>query len=309
MSRKNEAKAKDAIVTVNIDDFTRTRDSVIVSLASLQSAVSDLSRAYINHANTVLNRGPVGIESSLGSGLAGGLASTLLENGLLAGLPRHVSPHEGKVEGEKKKRKRVAHDPNAPKRALTPYFLYMSHNRAAIAEEMGSDAKPKDVAEEGTKRWAEMPESEKGVWKKLYADNLAVYRAKMQAYKAGLAPPEDDNATADIQLQQSVAAAEAEAEESSSSGGEEEDGDEDESSPEPKEPTPPPSGKRRRVGGKANTASSPVVSKKASPEKKKTQTPVSKGKKEDPASARKPLGSTEGKRNKKKRKSEVGGDE
>lgn len=28
MSRKDESKAKDAIVTVNIDDFTRTRDSV-----------------------------------------------------------------------------------------------------------------------------------------------------------------------------------------------------------------------------------------------------------------------------------------
>ncbi len=28
MSRKDDSKAKDAIVTVNIDDFTRTRDSV-----------------------------------------------------------------------------------------------------------------------------------------------------------------------------------------------------------------------------------------------------------------------------------------
>lgn len=28
MSRKEDSKAKDAIVTVNIDDFTRTRDSV-----------------------------------------------------------------------------------------------------------------------------------------------------------------------------------------------------------------------------------------------------------------------------------------
>jgi hypothetical protein len=32
MSRKDESKAKDAIVTVNIDDFTRTRDSVSLSL-------------------------------------------------------------------------------------------------------------------------------------------------------------------------------------------------------------------------------------------------------------------------------------
>jgi hypothetical protein len=139
---------------------------VIVSLATLQSAVSDLSRAYINHANTVLNRGPVTVESSLSSGLAGGLATTLLENGLLgAGLPRHSSPPETtKPEvGDKKKRKRAPPDPNAPKRALTPYFLYMQHNRSQIASELGPQAKPKEVSDEGTKRWAEMPEDDKVV--------------------------------------------------------------------------------------------------------------------------------------------------
>ncbi|QSS56941.1 hypothetical protein I7I53_05303 [Histoplasma capsulatum var. duboisii H88] len=85
MSRKDD-KSKDstAIVTVNIDDFTRTRDSVIVSLATLQSAVSDLSRAYINHANTVLNRGPSTLD-------LGGITSSLLENGFLSG-GRGLSP-------------------------------------------------------------------------------------------------------------------------------------------------------------------------------------------------------------------------
>jgi hypothetical protein len=33
MSRKEEIKAKDAIVTVNIDDFTRTRDSVSIQFS------------------------------------------------------------------------------------------------------------------------------------------------------------------------------------------------------------------------------------------------------------------------------------
>jgi hypothetical protein len=32
MSRKDDSKAKDAIVTVNIDDFTRTRDNVSLFL-------------------------------------------------------------------------------------------------------------------------------------------------------------------------------------------------------------------------------------------------------------------------------------
>lgn len=138
---------------------------IIVCLANLQANISDLSRAYINHANTVLRGGPINLESSLGSGLAGGFAASLLENSLVGGgLGQHALGQEAKVEtGEKKKRKRAPPDPNAPKRALTPYFLYMQHNRSLIANELGPDAKPKDVADEGTRRWANMSSEEKEV--------------------------------------------------------------------------------------------------------------------------------------------------
>lgn len=141
-----------------------TYSQVIVSLATLQSAVSDLSRAYINHANTVLNRGAFTVDTGLlTGGLASGITSSLLENGLLSAAARHGSPGAKSETGEKKKRKRAPHDPNAPKRALTPYFLYMQHNRSQIAQELGSNAKPKEVADEGTRRWAEMPDAQKEV--------------------------------------------------------------------------------------------------------------------------------------------------
>lgn len=141
-----------------------TYRQVIVSLATLQSAVSDLSRAYINHANTVLNRGSFALDPSiLSGGLTSGITSSLLENGLLSAAPRHTSPGAKSEVGEKKKRKRAPPDPNAPKRALTPYFLFMQHNRAQIAQELGPNAKPKEVADEGTRRWAEMPEAQKEV--------------------------------------------------------------------------------------------------------------------------------------------------
>lgn len=141
-----------------------TYSQVIVSLATLQSAVSDLSRAYINHANTVLNRGSFTQDSGvLSSGITSGITSSLLENGLLGTAPRQGSPGAKSEVGEKKKRKRAPHDPNAPKRALTPYFLYMQHNRAQIAQELGPNARPKEVADEGTRRWAEMPEAQKEV--------------------------------------------------------------------------------------------------------------------------------------------------
>lgn len=142
--------------TLRIQSQTQlTYSQVIVSLATLQSAVSDLSRAYINHANTVLNRAPSTLD-------LGGITTSLLENGLLGGH-RPFSPSGRSDGGGGKKRKRAPHDPNAPKRALTPYFLYMQHNRSKIANELGTSAKPKEVADEGTKRWTEMGQDEKNV--------------------------------------------------------------------------------------------------------------------------------------------------
>lgn len=135
-----------------------THVQVIVALATLQSSVQDLSRAYINHANTVLNPGRSG-------GLDVGLSNILADSGLLTtgriadGLPQVEEPV---VEG-KKKRKRAKHDPNAPKRALTPYFLYMQSARSQIAKELGEHAKPKEVADEGTRRWGSMSPGEKAV--------------------------------------------------------------------------------------------------------------------------------------------------
>lgn len=124
---------------------------VLVSLAQLQSAVSDLSRAYLNHTNTVLGRGSSNLDLSH---LTNNITNTLYESGLLG---------DAGPGGDKKKRKRAPPDPNAPKRALTPFFLFMQHNRRRIAEELDTTAKPKEVADEGTRRWSNLPESQKEV--------------------------------------------------------------------------------------------------------------------------------------------------
>ena len=139
----------------DIASLTQVNQKVIVALATLQSSVQDLSRAYINHANTVLNPGRSGT-------LDVGLTNTLVEAGLLG---RHEAPLavEEPAGDTKKKRKRAKHDPNAPKRALTPYFLYMQTARANIARELGPNAKPKEVADEGTRRWSTMKEEDKMV--------------------------------------------------------------------------------------------------------------------------------------------------
>ncbi|KAL4907309.1 hypothetical protein BDW74DRAFT_123021 [Aspergillus multicolor] len=287
------AKIGSKTVTVDVDEIAKTRDSFLAKLAQLQSLTLELSREYINHTNALLGTGQ---EAEVD------IVATI--NALAASLKGNASADAEDETGRKRKRgsKRTV-DPNAPKRTLTPYFLYMHHNRASIAAELGEDAKPRDVSAEGTKRWAEMPESQKEVWKKLYADNLAAYREKVAAYKAGKSVDRDDDNDHDQaadQLHLDVAAAEGSDEDE-----EEDEEEEQESEPElTKEPTPPPTTtkQRRRSEGKpSKDVTSPVVEKKGSPEKRRRGT----AKKDEP---RKSIGG-EAKRTRKKRKSDVGADD
>ena len=73
-------------------------------------------------------------------------------------IPEVAAPIE-----EKKERKKRQHDPNAPKRPLTPYFLYMQHARSIIGQDLGTDAPKGAVQEEGQRRWASMLPAEKQV--------------------------------------------------------------------------------------------------------------------------------------------------
>ncbi|KAI9751029.1 MAG: suppressor of glycerol defect [Chaenotheca gracillima] len=177
-----------AMLQVSVDDFVRTRDSVVTGLATLQSAVQDLSRAYILHTNSFLGRAP----GSAGDLLT--LSNPLGENPLLAGqvagaaAQRPASPAARSETGDVKQRKKKrAHDPNAPKRPLTPFFLYMQTARPVIASDLGEGTKKGDVSTEGTRRWQEMPEDQKQLWKDAYAKNLQDYQDRVSAYKKTLA--------------------------------------------------------------------------------------------------------------------------
>lgn len=86
---------------------------------------------------------------------------------------------------EKKERKKRTHDPNAPKRPLTPYFLYMQTARPIIASDLGEGAPKGAVQEEGQRRWAVMGAAEKRGWNQAYQYNLRLYQARVHSYKAG----------------------------------------------------------------------------------------------------------------------------
>ena len=125
----------------------------MTGLATLQAAIQELSRAYISHSNTILTGGEVSTNDLLA-------LSNPLGNG---GLGAHRgSPVKGEPGKRTRKTKR-AHDPNMPKRPLTPYFLYMQTARPVITQDLGTTASKGKVSEEGTRRWQNMPVHQKEV--------------------------------------------------------------------------------------------------------------------------------------------------
>ena len=136
---------------------------VVTGLATLQSAVQDLSRAYIAHTNTVIGKTPGSSLELLNLAVPLGGENPIFGN-------RATTPAANVEGGENKKRKRAPHDKNAPKRPVTPYFLYMKTARGEIAKEMSPGHTAKEVADEGTKRWSTMPPKEKQVsrYRELY---------------------------------------------------------------------------------------------------------------------------------------------
>ena len=132
---------------------------VVTGLATLQSAVQDLSRAYLAHTNTILGKGPGASLELLNVSNSLAIEHGLIPSGRLATPAPPPAPEQAEV----KKRKRAPHDKNAPKRPVTPYFLYMSFAREGIARDMGPAAPAKQVADEGTRRWNSMDQEEKQV--------------------------------------------------------------------------------------------------------------------------------------------------
>ena len=88
-------------------------------------------------------------------------------NPILGGLGglRTTSPAKsvGGGDAKEKKKKKHAHDPNAPKRPLTPYFLYMQTARPIIAEDLGPDVAKGTVSTEGMWHWNAMATQDKQV--------------------------------------------------------------------------------------------------------------------------------------------------
>lgn len=69
-------------------------------------------------------------------------------------------------------------DPNAPKRALSAYFIWMNENRAALTKPgMGVS----EVAKAAGVEWKKLKDKTK--WEKAAAEDKKRYEREMKAYK------------------------------------------------------------------------------------------------------------------------------
>ncbi|KAJ2892990.1 putative high mobility group protein [Zalerion maritima] len=162
---------------IDVDNFIRVRDSVYARLSTIQDLIKSFSVDYLRQTNLLLGE-PTNIGDS-----AAIQPLVALDQHLGALGPQFAAA--GPVIEEKKERKKRTHDPNAPKRPLTPYFLYMQTARPIIANDLGENAPKGAVQEEGQRRWASMNASEKQGWNQAYQYNLRLYNAKVHSYKNG----------------------------------------------------------------------------------------------------------------------------
>ncbi|KAI0169115.1 hypothetical protein GGR52DRAFT_581358 [Hypoxylon sp. FL1284] len=162
--------------TIGIDEFVRVRDSVHARFNTITGLMKSFSDDFLRQTNLLIGE-PAPFDNGTSHSM-----QNLIAN--LDGMSSQLADFGAHVE-EKKERKKRTHDPNAPKRPLTPYFLYMQTARPIIANDLGQEAPKGAVQEEGQRRWASMTPAEKNAWNNAYQFNLRLYNARVHSYKAG----------------------------------------------------------------------------------------------------------------------------
>ncbi|OBT49804.1 hypothetical protein VE04_09885 [Pseudogymnoascus sp. 24MN13] len=175
-----------ATLTIDVDSFVRTRDSPFSQPCRMQSKPSP--------PPTSSTPTPTWATTAASDSKSNPPVFRLRGNRLLAGLTGFRAPTPAiqtpAADAKKEKKKRV-HDPNAPKRPLTPYFLYMQTARPIIAGDLGPEVATRAVSNEGVRRWRDMEDYDKSLWTGVYTENLRLYNARTHAYKSGILEAKD----------------------------------------------------------------------------------------------------------------------
>ncbi|KHN98917.1 high mobility group protein [Metarhizium album ARSEF 1941] len=158
---------------IDNESFLRVRDSAVGRLSTILELLRSFTQDYIRQTNLLLGEPTAEGQGDLLSSFETAAAQLMMP----------VTGEMAVPVGEKKERKKRSHDPNAPKRPLTPYFLYMQHARSIIANDLPPEAPKGAVQEEGQRRWANMGPTEKKGWNTAYQYNLRLYNARVHSYK------------------------------------------------------------------------------------------------------------------------------
>lgn len=185
-----------------MSELKNAKDTLVASLFELSKAAQDAATATVNFYKASSNENLNG--ESLNS-----LASTLnnIATSTSAAVPEveeASSPvaYAGAASGalvatnggetqpeEKKKRKKVEKDPNAPKKPLTIYFAYSFYTRDQIRQERAkqglSPLSASELNEIIKERWSSISPEEKSKWQSKYQNELQQYNILRDAYKAG----------------------------------------------------------------------------------------------------------------------------
>ncbi|KAL7664460.1 HMG box domain-containing protein [[Candida] zeylanoides] len=179
-----------------MSDLKITKDALVASLFELSKAAQDAAAATVDFYKSATTE----------EALAASLQNVSEASDAVTAAVTQVSPsvkrpakalkaestigsaaENGTVEApEKKKRKKVEKDPNAPKKPLTMYFAYSFFHRDKIREERKKNDLPPLSATEVTeivkKQWESISDDEKTKWQQKYQDELKDYQLKKEAY-------------------------------------------------------------------------------------------------------------------------------
>jgi hypothetical protein len=132
-----------------------TFSQVITGLSNLETGVRELRRTYITYFNSRLPEGHPARVNNVPF-----FPAIYAENG--SAQARAITPAQVPAGEGAQKRKRKPHDPNAPKRALTSYFLFMQDHKPQIKEDH-PDWTAAQISAESERRWENISEEEKAV--------------------------------------------------------------------------------------------------------------------------------------------------
>ncbi|KAK5678694.1 hypothetical protein LTS10_009138 [Elasticomyces elasticus] len=186
------------MISVDVQAFMRTRDTVISSFMTLSSSIDRAVKAYHDHTNTIIhsdNPYELGtfIQPLNALGNVAQQTVATMQNTVAAAPPVATEvkqeEEETKVKGKRKKRAYKPRDPNAPKRPLTAYFRYLGEQRPLLAGEIAVQAngvpqRPGEITKQATARWNVMTEAEQQPYKDAYHEALKEYEVEVAKYKA-----------------------------------------------------------------------------------------------------------------------------